>query len=302
MNWRAGTLGLVLVAAVAARTAEQGAPLEKSREELKALQKKTGTPGGDAAMAQLRDAMPVMQSPVPAAAPGETSPHKHSDAALQKKKDARKNWLLDGMDKLDKNTKNKSPGAQDDRTDSTSDREQTEASDPDQLLNVYSEQQKNDEARAAAKKSTGARADPLTPFLQGWLADSPVRGKFFDEHLKNPDAMAGNSGIVTPASAESNAPPSLFGPESSGLDSRNRPAGAAPAQGNPYLQGLELSALADAGARDRSPAAVPGFQAGGPALPGALPDPGPAVRIPDKKPPLPALSDDKKYFPQLKKF
>ncbi len=296
MSLRAGMLGLVLLGVLGARADEPGAPLENSKQELKALQKDQTVHGAEAPVGKLRDAMPRLQMPDSGTLPVELSAPQKSESGQKKKMDARKNWLLDGMDKLEKNPKAKDRNARDKLTESKD--EQADLNDPDYLLKLYSEQKKESDAKADAKQSTANRNDPLTPFLQGWLSDSPVRGKFFDEYIKKPDMGAGVSGATAPALQESGATASFTGLDPGGPGLRHEQGGTAPVQSNPYLQGLDMSALHDTAARDRQ-SVVP---AGANPPPVSLADPGPPARQPEKKLQLPALSDDNKYFPQLKKF
>ncbi len=301
MSLRAGMLGVVVLAALAARAGEQGAPLEKSKEDLKALQKDQGAPRGAGALGELREAMPAIQSPVTASLPTEANPRQNSEAELKKKKEAQKNWLLEGMDKLDKNPRTKG-AAKGDLTATEGEHGQADPNEPASLLNLYSEQQKNDEARDAAKQSKAVHTDPLAPFLQGWLADSPVRGKFFDEYVRKPDGLTVPGGTAAAAGPENTSGPGLPDAAAGGLGSRNGPAGAPTVQANPYLQGFDSNMLQDAGSGNRQSAAIPMLQSAGIPPPGNVAEPVPALRPSDKKQPLPAVPDDKKYFPQLKKF
>jgi len=171
------------------------------------------------------------------------------------------------------------------------------------LLKIYSEQEKSTGSKSDMKQAGTLRNDPLKPFLQGWLADSPNRGKFFDEPARKPDVAVGYSGPGSGTPLDNGRAPVLNGIDlgGSGLKTERGPVAAQP---NPYLQGLDMSVLQDANpGRTFAPAAVPAFQpASTPASSGPVSSAPATIRPADKKPPQSALEDDKKYFPQLKKF
>ena len=299
---------LTLVVAQASRAEEPpAAPLENTRQELKSLQKGSAQGADTSALGKLRDVMP--QSPTPGAEvlPFDVPKSERSESALKKKKDAQKNWLLEGMDQLDKTPKGKAGDRS--RADSNvagdDEKAKDESDEPPSLLTLYSAQQKNTEAKAEAHQAPKpARNDAMTPFLQGWLADSPVRGKFFDEYVKKPDSAAVGSDAGSPIIQTVNSGgPSLSGLDLGGASPRNTSSGPTHAQANPYLQGLDLAGLQDSGpGGSRSVVSNPVLQTG-PLVPTQpLLDPLPAVKPLDRKQPLPALTDDKKYFPQLNKF
>ncbi len=301
---RRASILLVVLAALCLRAEEPGAPLENTRQELKALQKGQAQGGDASALVKLRDVMPSAPTPGAEVLPFEMPKAQKTDSDLKKKKDSQKNWLLDGMDKLDKPAKGKTTDRKNEAgAVGEEDKDKPTAGESDSLLAVYSEQKKEAEAKADARQTKPVRSDPMTPFLQGWLADSPVRGKFFDDYIKKPDNAAPGVNPTGPsASVESTAGPMLSGLDLGGGSSHNAPAGPAQARPNPYLQGLDLSALQDSGGASRNQAANPLLQTGVIPPPAPLIDPLPAVRPADKKPLLPMLTDEKKYFPQLNKF
>jgi hypothetical protein len=294
-------LGLVWLAAVRGGAEEPaGAPLEGTKQELKKLQTDQATRNSSAATGGLTDGMPQIETPVPGVVPLEMPAADKAEKDRKKKAEARKNWLLDGVDKLGKSNGNQGREAPatgeavpDDGTD------QPDSSDPDYILKVYTQQKKAAEAKADQQKSTAARGDPFAPFLQGWLETSPARGKFFDEFVRKPDAPGGIP-ATTPSATEHG-----FNPGSVGGDmadsTRSVPMGA---QSNPYLQGLGSPPLPDSRVGSSLPTAISNALAG-PAprqsAAGTI-EPIPASRPAEKKPPLLAPSDDKIYFPQLKKF
>ncbi len=294
---------VLLLAALRAGAEETSAPLENSKQELKSLQK-GAAPGVDASLGKMSDVMPQMQSPVNEPLPFDLTKTQKSESELNKKEDAQKNWLLDGMDKLDPKTPKSKEAGRKNAANVTGDDDKEKAGEADSgdLLTLYSEQKKTTEAKAGAKQTKPARNDPMTPFLQGWLADSPVRGKFFDDYVKRPDGGATNSGAVGSAQPDSSSGLNFSVVDGGASNSRNVPSGPAPVRVNPYLQGLDMSGLQDLGGGGRQSASNPVLQAGPIQPPPPLADPVPALRPPDKKLQLPSLTDDKKYFPQLNKF
>jgi hypothetical protein len=301
MSLRTGMCGFALLAALAARAGEPATPLENSKLELKALQKGQPAQDGGVSVGKLRDAMPQMRTPGSEVPPPDPLAAEEAEKELKKKKDAQKNWLVNGVESLARNRKSGGHGAKDGLAGTRNENAQSDSSGPASLLKVYSEQQKRAEDRNEAKQASAVHNDPLKPFLQGWLADTPARGKFFDENARKPDATAGFSDPTTQAPLEYGTSSVLAGFDPGGRAPSERGA-AAPVQANPYLQGLDMSVLQNTGTRHAQATAVPAFQ---PApTPAALPLPGPApvARQSEKKPFPPALADDKKYFPQLKKF
>ena len=301
MSLRPATLALLLLTAATVGAEEQGGvPLEASKQALKALQADQTAKTGAATTGKLSDGLPQLQTPVPGATPLDFVPLHQSkaDKELKKKKDEQKNWLLDGVDKLSRDSKAKGRLAGDDKKAITvDDDEKSDSSDPDYLLKLYAEQKKEADAKTVARQTSPARSDPIAPFLQGWLGSSPVRGKFFDEFVRNSGAAADPASPVGPA----NTGGSQFMGNSIAVDG-NRAVAPVTAQPNPYLQGLDSPVMSTAGRNSQS---FPGFLTlGAPAHPpsAAAIDPFLAARPVDKKPPLLAPSDNEKYFPQLKKF
>ena len=303
MRRRLTIIGLCwLVAARSSAEEPAGAPLEGTKQELKKLQSDQATRNGAAVTGRMTDGMPQIQTPVPGNAPLPMPAIEKADKDRKRKAEAQKNWLVDGVDKLGKSSGSKDRGRDapaggqmlpDDES------EQPDSSDPDYLLKVYTQQKKAADAKAEQQKSTAtARADPFAPFLQGWLETSPARGKFFDDFVRKPDAPGGRP-LTAPGATEQ-----VFSPNNQLAEIadsvRSGPAGVQP---NPYLPGLDPLTLKESGAGSHQLA-----ETIAPAIPasrqpaGSLLDPIPVNRPAEKKPPLLAPADDKKYFPQLKKF
>jgi hypothetical protein len=144
--------------------------------------------------------------------------------------------------------------------------------------------------------------DPFAPFLQGWLGTSPVRDQVMDQFKKGSET--GGLSVASGGSSTDFHPPAVV----SAADTRAAAHELAEqAKPNPYL--VELNApvpsrdmLAGASAM---PATGQGLASG--TTPAMAPlttpllDSLPDNRAPAKGPP-PGLTDDKKYFPQQKKF
>jgi hypothetical protein len=300
------TLVLLLLAATAAGADGQGgAPLETSKKALQELQADQAVkPDVNATTKNLADGLPQLRTPAPGVvAPDQGQPgnRRASDRDLKKKKDGQANWLLDGVDKLGRDSKDRRQAGRDSRKELPEDeQEKPDSSDPDYVLKLYAQQKKEAEEKTEARQVTRTRTDPIAPFLQDWLGNSPVRGKFFDEYVRKSDAGSGPASAGAPAYTGSNQL-TIHSPAT--LD---RPSAAPVApQPNPYLAGLESPANFESGARglDLTPVGPTAF-GGGPAGPSRGPamEPNPTPRAADKKPPLLAPSDNEKYFPQQKKF
>ncbi|WP_438482944.1 hypothetical protein [Oleiharenicola lentus] len=292
---------------LALRGQQSGAPLESTQSELKALQKaqsqKNSSEGGKASVS-----LPQLQIVTPGATPLEMPNPQKMEKELAKKKEAQKNWLVDGVQQLEKKQQAKAERGDAISAQGTLNPEQaTQAPDktPGSLLEVYTEQQNEAEKKESAKPAakTAPLADPLAPFLREWMGNSPVRGEFFDKVALKPET--GASPVVanggSPVSGNSSA--MNGGPEFSG-----RGAAEIPSAKNPYLAGIESPTVHE----PSRPAPVPAGLNFNEALSGSFvpsaatnsvpPLPENRVNFGDKKPLIPDRADDKKYFPQLKKF
>jgi hypothetical protein len=295
----------VLLAAMAQGT-EGGAPLETSRQELRKLQ--GGQKAGEAPSAKegLRPSLPSLVTPGQESLPPPEllSPEKlEKERKLQKEREARKNWLVNGVQQLEKTDKAKEGLSQSETQllPAASAAKTEEGRDPHYLLKLYDEQKKIEtERQGDAKVQRAPAADPLAPFLQGWLGNSPARGQFFDEFSRKtetgPVGPAPVVGPATPSGTHAATPTlGLAGPDKA-------PAAAAP---NPYL-----TELAPIRSSQPAPSALTSTGAFNPAAnnpvfspPVVVAPPPPAeVRQPERKAPQPPSADDKKYFPQLNRF
>jgi hypothetical protein len=278
-------MGGALLAGMAAAEPDT-APLADSKKALETL--RTDQRNGNVAPAagKLRDLLPTIEKPgAGPTLPVEPSGPPQRDKSVQSK-ERPKNWLLSGMDKL--NAPKKTESGRRTRDKATADDESTDeaSGSATDLLGLYSEQQKqaNDVRELPAKLPT---PDPLAPFLQNWLSGSPVRGQFFDETLRRPESLRPASGQSSrPGEAPAGALVDL--PEFK--DARSPALAGGPAK-NPYLSAMEPLERADPPPPGRpAVAAVP-----------AITPPPPPLPLERKAGPTPP-ADEKKYFPQLRKF
>ncbi len=295
----------VALVAVTARAEENSAPLESAKQELKKLAGDQKAKSGPTATEGLNTGMPRFQTPTQDLTPYQlTSPEKQENDR-KKRNDSEKNWLVNGVEKLERDAKDKDrvlPASQESEPAKEA-ADLPDRSDPGYLLKAYDEQKRTTEAKQAdAKPAHSAQPDPFAPFLQGWLGSSPVRGQFFDAFLKKSDSSAPG---VTPLGG------------SMGISGNRETSGAV---GQTHLTHENTTTKANPYLIESNPTTVlKDLSNGAGSLPGplnptamldqvaarplsSLLDPLPESPQPSRKPALPALSDDKKYFPQLKKF
>jgi hypothetical protein len=305
---RACLVCLLPLAALAAG-AEDNAPLAESRKELKKLEASPGPAGEPTAKDALRSTvLPALQSP---AASLPVFPHAGPEQRAREQRqrsEEQKNWLLNGVNQLRREAleKGRLPGE-------TGDEREIADAPPDPtdatyLLKLY-EKQRTAEAKAASALKTrrSPQADPFAPFLNDWLAGSPVKNQLLSD--QNRLTLGGVAGTgFSPTDAPGHGSENARSPGTGGLQTGMDPAGET--QVNPYL------AAAGGDAAGSSPFAAPRPVAPSGALqPGSVPaqpaTSSPATVIPPKnagtdaaarKPPPPPLAEEQKYFPQLKKF
>lgn len=292
-------LGLLLPA-VAAIGEERGAPLAESKKELQELKAQAGTVATPGVKDGLKStAVPTFQSPAQSAPfLRELTPEQRQRESKQRS-DAQKNWLLQGMNQLERESNDNADPDEETETDLT---DQVDTSDPAYLLKLYEKQKKTSDAKSAetARVQRTPSADPFAPFLQGWLAGSPVKDQILSERART--HVAGVPGSISVAPA---AMPGVRDSSPAALPDFGREAGAQ-AKPNPYLSDLASPGMAELGQSALlnpsagSPASIPMPVATPPAAPLSLPMAAPAT--PDRMTPPPPLADDQKYFPQLKKF
>ncbi len=297
--------GLLLLAAGVACGAEgPGGTLDATKQELQQLQSDQKNKAG-----QTTDKLRLDNTGIDLQLRDANSPQawlsdklKQERKLKEEKAAAGKNWLVEGVDKLEKENAQSKTATPANKTDA-GDQNPTQAidqSDPQYLLKLFDEQKKTTDTKSAsAKSSVPAAPDPFAPFLQGWLASSPARGQFFDQLTRKPDAGIAGGAPIVPSDYGSPGPATVGGAVA-------LHDAAATEKANPYLAELNTPILTKE---------MLGEAASTPALGAPLPAPeatksGPAV-IPLEpapearerpKAPLPGLVDEKKYFPQLKRF
>lgn len=293
--------GLLLVAAGTACGAEgAGGTLDETKRELRQLQadqkNKAGQPGD-----KLKLATPAIeiQAPESANASAWLSDKLLEERKLKEQKAGKKNWLVDGVEKLEKESAQAKEGTATGTKESTtsdSTAHEIDQSDPQYLLKLFDEQKKTTDGKSTAGKSSApATPDPFAPFLQNWLGSSPVRGQFFDQFAGKPDSGGGTT-----------SPGDYRGPTGAGGGPVAPAEVASTEKVNPYLVEMNAPLLPKEMTQEApqlqslgAPVPAPEPGKGGPVL---LPsDPAPDSRE-RGKPALPGLADEKKYFPQLKRF
>lgn len=298
---------LTVLGALAVRGEETGAPLEASGRAIRNLEKEQQVQTGPTTTEGLRKEVPGFSQSLPELKPDwQISRERRELGKQQQKEDRQKNWLINGVNQLGQDTKRKDRSSSliGENSDSVDESETLDSSDLDYLLKVYDEQRKGEEARKATELKTQRTTltDPFAPFLQDWLGNSPVSGKFFDEFVNNPEGnrqgLASSGSIGVP----------LQGPI--GMPASANPGVASPVPTpNPYLVEMNSNRLpGQVGGEGTS--TTTGIYTGESSVittdkPLSSQIMTPAEPKPtelSRKPLLPALSDDKKYFPQLKKF
>jgi len=301
MKRLAAMLGALVLAGGAAGADDPGkAPLEGSKQELRALQADQTAQNSGAQGSKLTDGLPRLDSPLPGAAATDSVTPVKMEKEAKKHKDAQKNWLLDGVNRLEKSGQAGAHRKDSRRDDINQEGDETTDDDKDEtLLTLYEREGRTADAKAENSHPVPVRNDPLAPFLQGWLADSPVRGKFFDDFTGRPD----RNGVAAAPGFQPGGPTQ---PVRDGEALETAPfTSSSPPHSNPYLQ-----AEAVGFSRDSGTAAGPGqlsAQPAGSVTLGPPPadtskDPAPATRPTAGIPPLLAPTDAQKYFPQQKKF
>jgi hypothetical protein len=301
---------LFLLAAAATTAAEESSgPLSESKQLLQQLQKDqasrtTGTANGD-----LKGLLPSISAPtlqgqdLPAFTPSAQEQGKNSQATGSKSA----NWLLDGYNVLGEKSvptqgKGRQPGH------AASGRDEARAGDGAEghdLLSLYRKQEdQHDSGTTTDKSARTAAVDPMKPFLKSWLANSPVRDAILSARAASDRSEAAADGQDHSAELLKGEDPVLTGQASPSRGPLDLNAGRKDGE-NPYLQALN-SGLSGSGNSVPAATLPTPVQGVGPGLP--LPpvqnsatsdaaDKSNAFTGPDSK-----AKDDKKYFPQLKRF
>lgn len=293
-----------LFAAVAAGAAGD-APLSGSKQELKELQANRKGQGAPTAKDGLKASTPTLQVS-DQSVPAYTRPDAEQQAReRQQQNAAQKNWLIDGMARLEKEAsarkRTRLPGEANNENDAA-DSAQIKPSDPTFLLKLYERQRKEQDLKSAGQKTPrSSQPDAFAPFLQDWMAASPVKDQFLGD-MSRRSAGAGTQ----PGMMESSQSANRFGPGPAAPADLRRDSNAA-AQPNPYLADANIPAPSQLGGSSAQLTSTGGLPATLPPVtvspsPAPMAQPGPVSAATDRKAPPPPLADDKKYFPQLNKF
>ena len=300
MKHRAKAVVVAIGIAVARAAATPGPALENSQRELKELQAEVKTKPSLPANSELTQGFAQLPTAGSPPTPLKPAVSERTAQEWKKRKPVDQNWLINGVNELARaasaetvagdGTKNSLQKAKD------SVPAPTEAQN---LLEVYSAQRSVEPTHAVSKPAIIVSRDPLAPFLQGWLADSPVRGLFFDDYVKkmNTEGAAVSSAYGSPT-AQSGELRSTRASTSAGYHSLR------PTEANPYLAPAKELAWQSPGTTTDSPrltsTAGNSFSqalASGPtaaAVGGTQPSGKVSTRL--------APSDAQKYFPQQRKF
>lgn len=287
-------LGALVLRAAAVEPAPT-APLEESKKALRELQQRQATRDAAASSIKLGEALPKLQTP--SAEPLDPpSPATNRESQNSQSPATKKNWLLEGM--------NKNGG----RTGAAEDEEVIDPSNPDFLVESYKRSQAKKERLAAEEarqrpKSTEETkpANPLDGYMKDWLAGSPVDRSVFEsiDHgpaLRRADASGLSAKNLTDGRGDPHA-----------MDLRTSGDVVPTTKDNPYL--ASLSSASPTGAGNFQGQAASGFR---PSPPPSAPNPlPPSAQVPSAPPPIPKplpkppvsqRDEDRKYFPQLKRF
>jgi hypothetical protein len=322
MKLAATVVWLALAATVAAGADDAKAPLADSKQQLQQLQRDENSAKSGASDTGLKGALPelktTMQGREVLPSLGLTPGQDPKDKDRERKREAKKNWLVDGYDRLDPKSANAKSGdtKSDDKigaeataSDDTEKDAESESGTQDDLIKLYEKQGKSKDATSARGKSDEAKPahsappDPFAPFLQGWLANSPVRDAALST-ATHTDGSNGSPADPGPAPVIAENPTTPTGVNGGMLP--NSAASAKPE--NPYLLTLTMPVLPA-----NSPTAAPVFPLGTgdafangpvskPTLNSSVDVLAPPARSDAYKPPTTPADDDKKYFPQLKRF
>lgn len=283
-------------AALAFAADDPNAPLANTKAQLQTLKKdaaaqKADTPDGP------KLNLPSLATPGPEF--DIQRPTRDGNEATDNKRAGRKDWLLEGFDKLER--KRSSDAAKRGTGQSEDDEKPLDPNDSDYFLRLYERQRAQRDAQqlvvngAPTSEFKTDAGDAFAPFMKEWLANSPVRDALRDSM---PDTARADA--ILPRTT-ANAPA-----QETRLDVLSRETARSNAAPNPFVQALGLPAL-----ESGSPAVVHGSEQNGannltpPAAPASantiydLPAQ-PKTDLKRALPPPP--SEDKKYFPQLKKF
>jgi hypothetical protein len=275
---------------------DPNAPLANTKAQLQTLKKDAAAQNADAPAGPKLN-LPSLTAPGPEL--DIQRPGRDGGEAKEKRRAEKKDWLLEGFDSLDR--KRSSDAAKRVSGQSEDDEKPLDPNDPDYFLRLYERQRAQRDAQqidvngSPTNEFRADTGDAFAPFMKEWLANSPVR-----DVIKDTMTDTARADPVLPQATTSALPHEA---RSGALPSESVGNSGAP---NPFVQALGLPAL-----ESSRPAVVSGSVGNGvrDLTPPAPPAPAntiydlPARSKADVKRALPPPpSEDKKYFPQLKKF
>ncbi len=280
---------------------ESTTPLAAAKEQLRSLKKDQTAEATGLANPNLRSILPALEVAPPRTAPVVTPARPDPVQKASTLTDARRNWLLDGFEQTEHQAVGATPA---DRTGVTGEiaEEKLDPADPNYSFKVYERRRSGRLADRQEKSSAAARIpngqNPFAPLMQEWLAGSPVR-ETLDDILRPKstqstaiDFTGGGNRVSSRASTTANLPIGTLG-----LANPDREVA------NPYLDAFDLSTRSAVGLSElRVPAIIP--------APTVLPQSATTnqftlpqlPKVESRRSGPPGQTDDKKYFPQLKKF
>lgn len=289
--------GLLVAAGEAAEPNE--APLGETKKALQGLRHDQTSRELISPEGKLHDLLPAI------AAPGEGLPTskpydpRQKEADLKKGKASQKNWLLSGVDKLD--PKHKTTDSKDQpASDSESESKSVDDRDPNYLLSLYTEQASQSDPKAEKESPRLLQSSEATASLmQSWLSNSPGNGKTGNGFPIGSESRQGIGMAATAQRSDEFVRPQVLSDFQGYRESRAGGTNEASVHTNPYLSVNSLAGLDQTlGAPSRAvETLIPVSPRSQPPAAQVLP-----VLPEERKAPAPLGSDDKKYFPQLKKF
>lgn len=298
-----------MCATLGALEQDRGAPLAEAKQQLQTLRQDQGARDGTEKLGDsLRGAVPQVAVPGPAVTEAAKPPRPPPERTSGEAADQARNWLVDGYERLgptrstDRRRGSPRAGAEENPP--------LDPKDPDYFLRLYERQRVESQALAQGTRdraqglNADAPANAMAPFLQEWLAGSPVKSVLAD--VLRPTSEPGSSAEPTlrdprgvgGRTAEADRSGNL-GPQGIAAE----PMTWSPPARNPYLAALEI-APPQRDSRGTALAAAPVPPSSGPAnarQPEGISPKGGSKAPSDFVPP-PSPQDEKKYFPQLKKF
>ena len=299
----AGVLALVcLCAGTLSSAQEASAPLSTTRQQLQTLKKDQAAEKSGTNEAGFKSSLTSTEI---SGGLNLTTPTPAPEQDKSDKKDTRRNWLVDGYEKLDPKAAKARAGEK------PEDEKPLDPKDPDYFLRVYERQRATNEAKRLQleKLSDPDRtdsgktnaADAFAPFLASWLAGSPVKD-VLRETTNATSATSRNTGMEGSRGADGDVrggtATSAISAELNISPRTNADAGAS----NPFVQALGLgAATTNAAGASKSSLAAPVHVPPPPSRPPELSLPPPArATLPERPTKVP--DENQKYFPQLKKF